>query len=83
LVGGAGESAGHGHDHGDVDHGFVVAGQGFVVADAAAVFGDPSERSLDDPAAGKDQKPADLSVCLTTSKVNDRTLRAQMISRQA
>jgi hypothetical protein len=25
-VSGAGESTGHGHDHGEVDHGFVVCG---------------------------------------------------------
>jgi antitoxin YefM len=30
LVPGVGEAAGHGHDHGYVDHGFVMAGQGFV-----------------------------------------------------
>ena len=34
---GSGESPGHGRDHGEVDHGFVVVGSGFVVAHAAAV----------------------------------------------
>lgn len=51
-VSGAGEAAGHGHDHGDGDHGFVVLGQGLVVARTAAVFGDPAEGPLDDPAPG-------------------------------
>lgn len=49
------------NDHGDVDHGFVVFGQGLVVADAAAVFSDPSEGSLDDPAAGQDAESGDIS----------------------
>jgi hypothetical protein len=31
----------------------VVAGQAFVVADAPPVFHDPSERALNDPAAGQ------------------------------
>jgi hypothetical protein len=35
-----------GHDHGDVDHGLVVGGQGLVVADAAAMLGDPGQRPL-------------------------------------
>jgi hypothetical protein len=43
-----------------VDHGFVVVGQGLVVADAAAVFGDPSDCSLDDPAAGQNHESGDL-----------------------
>jgi hypothetical protein len=58
LVGwlGSGEASGHGSDHGDVDHRFVVLGQGLVVADAAAVFGDPSECSFHDPAAWEDDE---------------------------
>jgi hypothetical protein len=43
LVCGAGEAFGHCHDHGDVDHCFVVGGQGLVVAYAAAVLADPAE----------------------------------------
>jgi len=58
-VSGAGEAAGHDHDHGDGDHGFVVLGQGLVVADTAAVFGDPAEGPRHDPAPGQDQESAD------------------------
>lgn len=42
-----GETAGHGHDHGDVDDGFVVFWQGLVVADAAAVPADPASVPAD------------------------------------
>src|SRR6476620_1812217 len=49
---GSGESPGHGRDHGEVDHGFVVVGCGLVVAHAAAVLVDPRETSLDHPNAG-------------------------------
>src|SRR6476620_8154653 len=51
---GSGESPGHGRDHGEVDHGFVVVGSGFVVARAAAVLVDPRETSLDYPNAEPD-----------------------------
>ena len=33
---GSGESPGHGRDHGEVEHGFVVVGSGFVVARSGA-----------------------------------------------
>jgi hypothetical protein len=41
----------HGSRHGDVNDGFVVVGSSFVVADGAAVLGDPAERTLDHSAA--------------------------------
>ena len=52
----AGEAPGHDHDHGPVDVGFVVGGQPLVVADGAAVAGDPRQRPLDHPPAGQDLK---------------------------
>src|SRR5215213_5809377 len=51
---------GHRHDHGDVDHGFVVRGQCLVVADAAAELADPGECALDDPAAGQHGEALDV-----------------------
>jgi hypothetical protein len=51
---GPGEAAGHGDDHGPVDAGLVVSGQPLVVADGAAVAGDPGQGALDDPPAGQD-----------------------------
>lgn len=51
---GACETAGHEGDHGPVDGGLVVGGQVFVVADAAAVAGDPGPGSPNHPAAGQD-----------------------------
>ena len=39
--GGPGEAAGHDHDHGPVDVGFVTGGHPFVVADGGPVAGDP------------------------------------------
>src|SRR5215469_1387281 len=50
----AGQAAGHDGDHGPVDGGFVVGGEAFVVACAAAVAGDPGQGPLDHPAAGQD-----------------------------
>src|SRR6059058_1982764 len=50
----AGQAAGHEGDHGPVDGGFVVGGEAFVVAGAAAVAGDPGQRPFDHPAAGQD-----------------------------
>lgn len=38
-------------DHAPADHGFVVFGKAFVVADAAAVAGDPGQGAFDDPAS--------------------------------
>ena len=52
--GGPGEAAGHDDDHGPVNAGFVVSGQAFVVADGAAVAGDPGQCPLCDPPAGQD-----------------------------
>src|SRR5437764_4475122 len=51
---GAGEPTGHEGDHAPQVHGFVVGGEAFVVAGAAAVAGDPGQGPLDDPAAGQD-----------------------------
>jgi hypothetical protein len=39
-------------DHGPADHGFVVGGESFVVADAASVSGDPGKCAFHDPASG-------------------------------
>ena len=50
----AGEAAGHDDDHGPVDVGLVVGGQPFVVADGAAVAGNPGQGPLDHPPAGQD-----------------------------
>ena len=41
---------GHDADEGDVDEGFVVAGVLLVVAGEAALFHQPAEAALDDPA---------------------------------
>src|SRR5690348_3293152 len=49
----AGEAAGHDDDHGPVDVGLVVGGQPLVIADGAAVAGDPGQRPLHDPPAGQ------------------------------
>jgi hypothetical protein len=53
-MGVVGQALGHEGDHGPQDHGFVAGGQVLVVADGAAVFADPGEGPLDDPAAGQD-----------------------------
>jgi GNAT superfamily N-acetyltransferase len=50
---GPGQAACHEDGHGPVDVGFVVGGQAFVVAGAAAVAGDPCQDALDHPAAGQ------------------------------
>jgi hypothetical protein len=50
----AGKAAGHDGDHCPDDHGFVAAGEAFVVAGAAPAGGDPGQGALDDPAAGQD-----------------------------
>src|SRR6185437_5477338 len=50
---GPGQAACHEDGHGPVDVGFVVGGQAFVVAGAAAVAGDPCQGALDHPAAGQ------------------------------
>src|SRR4051794_21858156 len=55
-----GQPAGHGHDHGDVDHRLGVLGQRLVVADAAAVFADPGQGALHDPAAGNDLEAGEV-----------------------
>ena len=74
----SGESPGHGRDHGEVDHGFVVVGSGFVVAHAAAVLVDPRETSLDHPNAGPDVEPVAPGMCLMICIVRVRTSFAQM-----
>jgi hypothetical protein len=48
---GAGGAAAHVEGGGEVDDGFVVFGEAFVVAGAAAASGDPGEGAFDDPAA--------------------------------
>src|SRR6476620_8192335 len=76
---GSGESSGHGRDHGEVDHGFVVVGCGFVVARAAAaVLVDPRETSLDHPNAGRTGKPVPPGRRLMICIVRVRTSFAQM-----
>ena len=52
-MGGLGQAAGHEGGHGPHDHGFVAGGQALVVADGAAVAGDPGQRPLHDPPAGQ------------------------------
>jgi hypothetical protein len=47
-----GEAAGHGHDGGDVDHWLRGSREGLVVADQAAVLGEPREASFDHPTTG-------------------------------
>jgi hypothetical protein len=49
---GSAEAAGHEGDHGDGGHGCVRVGAAFVVADQAAVAGQPGQGALDDPTAG-------------------------------
>ena len=47
----------HDADHGEVDPGFFTAGEQFVVLGQSAPSGEPSERSLHDPATRKDMEP--------------------------
>ena len=48
----------HDHDCGPEDHGLMMFGTPLVVADQAAVTHQPSEGSLDDPAAGHHDESA-------------------------
>src|SRR5215213_5823192 len=57
---GAGQPTRHRHDHGNVDHGLVVLGQGLVVTDAAAAFADPGKRALYDPPSGQHVEPGQV-----------------------
>src|SRR3954454_19506834 len=56
----AGQPTRHRHDHGNVDHGLVVLGQGLVVTDAAAAFADPGKRALYDPPSGQHVEPGQV-----------------------
>src|SRR5215213_415125 len=75
---GAGQPTRHRHDHGNVDHGLVVLGQGLVVADAAAAFADPSKRALYDPPSGQHVEPGQVVAALTISTTRCSTVPAQV-----
>jgi hypothetical protein len=59
-MGGLGKPGGHEGGHGPQDHGFVAGGEGFVVADGAAVLADPGEG------------PLYYYVCSSEEKLGDR-----------
>jgi hypothetical protein len=53
----SGDAAGLGVDRGTADHGFEGGGVAFVVADEAAVVGEPGQGAFDAPAARMPAKP--------------------------
>jgi hypothetical protein len=72
-------------DHGPVDVSLVVGGQSLVVADGAAVAGDPRHGALHDPPAGQDLEGVQVIGRLTISSVSFglSLVRAQVTSLPA
>lgn len=70
-------------DHAPVDHGFVMLGQAFVVAGAAAVSGDPGQGAFDDSASGYDDESGGVLGRLTICTVRWSCSDAQVTSLPA
>jgi len=57
MAGGTAESMEHELDAGDLDHGFAMKCEVFVVFAKPALMAEPSQGSFHDPASGKKLKP--------------------------